>query len=166
MCDLTDLNEPDVPPVNGSVNPSAKTQYMKNQSGNPSGKKKNKSAESLKDIVMEAAAAAIKATSPDGHAKTMTQAEALLWSLFSKAIKGDLGAIKQILNWAMEYMPPAQVPTQKDSGGVLLPFELEQKIAEDLKAGGYLPASCPNKIEDIGEKILQKAIWLRRKSDA
>jgi hypothetical protein len=165
MCDLTGLNESRIPPVNGSANLSAKTQYKKGKSSSPAGKK-NKSAESLKDVVMEAAAAAVKTTSPGGHEKKMTQAEAMLWLLFSKATKGDLGAINAILKLALEYMPPTaeQTPSQKDHDSGWTSIELDQECLDALKEGGYLPAACPEKIADVDEKVLQKAIWLSRKN--
>ena len=75
----------------GYGNPPKHTQWKKGQSGNPSGKKKKE--ESLFQIMKRLAGQEV-VVHKSGVQMSMTQGEAMLTSVFAKAMKGDLACAK------------------------------------------------------------------------
>ncbi len=79
----------------GYGNPPKHTQWKKGQSGNPSGKKKKE--ESLHQIMKRLVGQEV-VVQKNGVQMSMTQGEAMLTSIFTKAMKGDIACVKFLHN--------------------------------------------------------------------
>ncbi len=75
----------------GYCKPPKHTQFQKDQSGNPSGKKKK--SESLYQIMQRLAGQEV-VVQKNGVQMSMTQGEAMLTAIFTKAMKGDVACVK------------------------------------------------------------------------
>jgi hypothetical protein len=133
----------------GRCSPPVETRWKPGQSGNPKGRPKKE--ESLADLLNELVNA-LCPTDPEGR----SYAELIARSLVHQGLKGNLGAIKEILNrvagrvpFLIERVGASNEPNQKSSrsGSSVAPgrriiFSLEEKN-EILEAFG---------IEPIGEQ--------------
>lgn len=77
----------------GYGKPPKHTQFQKGQSGNPSGKSKKEI--SIKAKLMQIASEDIT-VQKNGKSQPMTHLEAMVFTVFAKALKGDLRAVKFI----------------------------------------------------------------------
>ena len=77
----------------GYGKPPQHTQFQKGQSGNPSGKSKKET--SIKAKLMQIASEDIT-VQKNGKSQAMTHLDAMVFTVFAKALKGDLRAVKFI----------------------------------------------------------------------
>jgi len=138
--------------------PPAKSQWKKGQSGNPSGKKKNKTAKSLKAAVMKAASSSVLVMKSNGLSKKINMATALMESIFHKAGKGDAAAFKILVKWLKEHAPAAPPEMEQKQATFECSIELTQIVVDLWKEDGFLPADFPDKIEDIDVDLLNQVI--------
>ena len=82
----------------GYGKPPKQHQFKKGQSGNPRGRPKD--SRNLKQVLMEVAQEELPITE-NGQLRVVSRKEALVRTLFAKALKGDLRATKQLTDlWA------------------------------------------------------------------
>jgi hypothetical protein len=90
--------------------PPKHTQFQKDQSGNPSGKSKKEA--SIKAKLLKIASED-NTVQKNGKSQAMTHLDAMAFTVFSKALKGDLRAVKfiaeQIGGDVSETSPPQQL---------------------------------------------------------
>jgi len=89
----------------GYRKPPTQTRFKKGQSGNPSGRPKRVS---IIDpgMLLEGIDNEEINVVENGKRKRMPNAEIEFRQLFTKALKGDLGAARHIFNMATEYLSP------------------------------------------------------------
>jgi hypothetical protein len=128
----------------GYCKPPKATQWKKGQSGNPTGKKKKPTA-TLKDAFLKCAGKSISMVDASGKHQT-TQFEAVMVVFFQKALKGDLKAIKMIMEFAEKHIKPAHATLNdladqvSDLGGAILyPKEVEALFGLKKLYGGSEP---------------------------
>ncbi len=84
-----------------------------------------------------------------------TVVEALVEKMFFEAINGDAKAAKQLVRWAIKYVPKFEMP--KLDGKFIYHWfkDSDAKFWKDL---GCLPADAPDNIMDISVSKLNKAV--------
>lgn len=116
------MAEDEVPPDDYEVGfrkPPKHTQFKKGQSGNPSGKRKRD--ETVREMLRRLAGEEV-VVQQYGAPVTMTRDEAMLTSVLMKAMKGDLGAARFVvdhLGHELEGLSPPELDITKADLGVL-----------------------------------------------
>jgi hypothetical protein len=90
----------------GYGKPPVATRFQKGKSGNPSGKSKKVSQPLDPGVILESIDNEEIVVNDNGRRKRMTKAEIHFRQLFTKAIRGDLGAARLIASMAAEYFAP------------------------------------------------------------
>ena len=80
----------------GYGKPPRSTQFVKGKSGNPKGRRKG--SKNLATVFSEVTRELIH-VKENGVSKTVTKIEAIMRQMTSKAMSGDLRAMKEILHW-------------------------------------------------------------------
>ena len=93
----------------GYGNPPKSTQFKKGQSGNPKGRPKG--SKNLRTLVLDELCELVQVRENDKVTK-ISKMEAVLKSTMAKAIKGDLGAIRAILDLAERHYPEEDLGTK------------------------------------------------------
>ena len=94
----------------GYGKPPRSGQFRKGQSGNPKGRPKG--ARGVKSLLDDALSKEIT-VSEGGKTSRVTKREALILSLITNALKGDIRAVGQVLKLIEQY---DEVPLSKDGG--------------------------------------------------
>jgi hypothetical protein len=73
------------------------------------------------------------------------------------ALQGDIKAIKQIIKWAEAYFPKWGEDYALKPGFHLMYLDIDQAEVDSLRERGYLPENCPQLLENIPARTLNKA---------
>jgi hypothetical protein len=91
----------------GYGKPPNRTQFVKGQSGNPTGRPKG--SQNLATVLAKAGRQRVKITE-NGRTRHVTKFEATMLQLFNKAASGDLKAIASLLDWIKSFSDGTQNP--------------------------------------------------------
>ncbi len=135
----------------GYGKPPKATQWPKGQSGNPSGKRKKE--QSLAEMIAKLADEEI-VVQRNGVACSMTQKEAMLRSVFAKAMKGDLPSAKFISeHWETDSMAALvedDVMTEAELS-VMASQANWQQLLDGLRAEKDAPSESPEIDEEMSD---------------
>jgi Family of unknown function (DUF5681) len=92
----------------GYKKPPVATRFKKGKSGNPSGRAKKELQPLDPGIILESLDNEEIIVTIDGKRKRMTKAEIQFRQLFTKGIKGNLTAVRLIVNMATKYFAPEE----------------------------------------------------------
>lgn len=135
----------------GYQKPPKATQWKKDQSGNPSGKKKSID---VKALVQKANAKKVIVKTANGTLKKVPQGEVVLEKTFIQAINGDVSVQKVLINYAKKYIPEPEKPVPAGHLGF---HDITQDDVDYWKAFGCLPAGCSDVLGEISITNLNKA---------
>ena len=110
----------------GFKKPPKETRFVKGHSGNPHGRPKGK--KNMATIIM-AAANEMVTIQENGRTRQVTKFEAICKQTHNKAIAGDIGAIRLI----MQLMPAAEAQLSREGTTVLSDERDRQVLAQVLK---------------------------------
>jgi hypothetical protein len=109
----------------GYKRPPKMTQFKPGQSGNPRGRPKG--TRNLRTDLAETLSGRV-VICKDGKQRRISRQEAMLLSLFNKAVQGDVKAATTVLNMTARLIPPVEAPHEEN-----LSEADEQIIADFLR---------------------------------
>jgi hypothetical protein len=131
----------------GFGKPPKRSRFQKGRSGNPNGRPKG--SQDFASILHKASRETILVT-VNGRERRISKFEAAMLQLMTKAAKGDLGAIRQMLGWllAMQHfqqdsLPPAK-PNESDDLVMASIIDRVRNSAEMTSVEGVAPVQTPS----------------------
>jgi hypothetical protein len=108
----------------GYGKPPRQTQFVKGQSGNPTGRPKG--SQNLATVLAKAGRQRVKITE-NGRTRHVTKFEATMLQLLNKAASGDLKAIAELLDWIKSFSDSDQPALASTS-----PHERDASVMESI----------------------------------
>lgn len=132
----------------GYGKPPRRTQFVKGQSGNPTGRPKG--SQNLTTVLTKASRQRVKITE-NGRTRHVTKFEATMLQLFNKAASGDLRAIASLLDW-IKYFSESDQSTVASTSPHERDASVMKSIVERIRNSQAVMSHKPTDASDPSRK--------------